>query len=99
MTDVTDTEPGEAMPVRIWALAEPDNDGRGYLLCTADPNFSTRRTAFVRADLAEELAAALEAMVAEKADYMRRNHLGKPEQQQSIRDARSALSAYRSAVK
>jgi hypothetical protein len=38
------------------------------------------------------LRAALEAMVEEKADYMRLNHLGDPEAQHTIRQARAALA-------
>ncbi len=39
----------------------------------------------------DALVAALQAMVDEKAEYMRINHLGDPEQQHTIRQARDAL--------
>jgi hypothetical protein len=47
----------------------------------------------IRALIAERdrLRAALEAMVAEKVDYMIRNALGDPEAQHTIKQARAAL--------
>lgn len=41
---------------------------------------------------APELLEALEAMVAEKADYMRLNHLGDPEAQHTVKLARAAIA-------
>jgi len=39
-----------------------------------------------------EIRGALEAMVAEKADYMIINNLGDPEEQHTIKQARAALA-------
>lgn len=49
------------MPAKIWALGEPDDGGRGYVLCAADPTFNhSGRQEYVRADLHDALRAELE---------------------------------------
>jgi hypothetical protein len=44
---------------------------------------------------APALFEALESIVVEKADYMRLNHLGDPEAQHTVKQARSALALAR----
>lgn len=45
------------------------------------------------------LVQALEAFIAENADYMRRNNLGDPEKQHTTKQARQALAAFKGGAK
>lgn len=94
--------PDNQMPAKVWlrlcggGVSMPG--GRAYQSVVGGSREAARHAAYVRSDIAERMAEALEGLVSTIEDYERVNNLspppGKADCWQSVTQAKAALSVW-----